>query len=43
MVRKLLLTACIGFMARSCHIKILAALLISLFFLLAFLSFKPYV
>jgi hypothetical protein len=41
MARVLLLTSTVGFTARTCHYKILAALVIALFFLVLFLQHHP--
>ena len=42
LLRKLILTACIGFMARTCHYKLLMAQLVSFAFILLFFSVSPY-
>ena len=42
LLRKLLLTSCIGFMARSCHYKLLLSQLVAFGFLGAFLIVRPY-
>ena len=42
MVRILLLSSCVGFLARSCYMKILAAQVIGLAFLILFVSHHPY-
>ena len=42
LMRKAILTAAIGFMARSCHYKLLMSQLIAFAFLMVFLSVKPY-
>ena len=42
LIRKLVLTGCIGFLARSCHYKLLLAQLVAFAFLGVFLSVRPY-
>ena len=42
MFRILILTSTLGFTSRSCHVKMLFALIISLAFLTAFLYARPY-
>ena len=41
MIRVLLLTSCVGFLARSCFMKILAAQIIAVAFLAVFLYYRP--